>query len=86
MKSVKSSENEPTAPTGIFALQKFCGDSGISAVTAWRWREEGWLETVNISGRVYVTSEALARFKKRAAAGEFAKDHKVPRKVHSVLP
>ena len=46
--------------------------SGLSPVTCWRFRKRGWLATVVIANRHYVTREALAEFNKRAAAGEFA--------------
>jgi len=36
------------------------------------------LETVNIAGRQYITDSAIAEFKRRAQAGEFAKEHKAP--------
>lgn len=49
-----------------------------SPVTLWRWREKGWLQTVNLAGRQYVTAEAISDFKRRAEAGEFAKEHKTP--------
>lgn len=49
-----------------------------SSPTIWRWRRKKWLETTNISGRLYCTEEAIAEFKRRAAAGEFAQNHKVP--------
>jgi hypothetical protein len=50
-------------------------------VTAWRWRKRGWLKTVNIAGRPYLTDKALA--------GEFAKEHKTPNRfsrVHKSSP
>ncbi len=43
-------------------------------MTAWRFRRRGWLTTVNICGRVYVTEEACRDFVRRAEAGEFAKE------------
>ena len=49
-----------------------------SLTTLWRWRKLGWLRTVNIAGRQYVTNEALEEFNRRAAAGEFAREPKVP--------
>ena len=62
----------------ILSLHKFCEQAGISDVTAWRWRKSGWLNTVNIAGRPYLTNRALADFLRRAEAGEFAKEHKTP--------
>lgn len=70
----------PEAVPQIVALKKFCRDGDISDITAWRWRKNGWLKTVNISGRQYVTAEALAEFNRRAAAGEFAAEHKTPKR------
>jgi hypothetical protein len=52
-----------------------------SRTTLWRWRELGWLQTVNIAGRQYVTPEAVAEFKRRAADGDFAKVHKTPKRA-----
>ena len=69
-----TNENRP-----IINLNRFCQDAGISQVTAWRWRKAGWLSTVNICGRQYVTGEAMTEFLRRAQAGEFAKEHKAPR-------
>lgn len=62
----------------ILSLHKFCEQAGISDVTAWRWRKSGWLTTVNIAGRPYLTDKALADFLRRVEAGEFAKEPNVP--------
>jgi hypothetical protein len=51
-----------------------------SGPTLWRWRKKGWLKTVNICGRQYVSADALADFNRRAAAGEFAQEHKTPKR------
>jgi hypothetical protein len=81
---VKQTTPQHSAPAntsaGIRTLQKFCEDMGKTQITAWRWRQLGWLETTNIAGRQYVTDEAIEKFKRRAVAGEFAKVHKVPSK------
>jgi hypothetical protein len=55
------------------ALDKFIEHSGLSAVTVWRYRRAGWLNTLNICGRHYLTRAEIGRFNERAAAGEFAK-------------
>jgi hypothetical protein len=57
------------------ALDKFMEASGLSAATLWRYRRAGWLTTINIAGRNYVTRAEIARFNRRAAAGEFAKNN-----------
>jgi hypothetical protein len=64
----------------IVALNNWLAQVGVAPVTAWRWRRKGWLKTVNIMGRVYITDDALREFKRRAEAGEFAKEHKAPKR------
>jgi hypothetical protein len=61
------------------AYDKFLTDSGASPTTGWRWRKRGWLRTINICGRHYITAEALTDFNRRAAAGEFATEIRNPR-------
>ena len=60
------------------SLKQFNREAGVSHVTSWRWRKLGWLETVNICGKQYVTAEAIAKFQERAESGEFAKNPVVP--------
>jgi len=74
-----TSQSTIPANRAIVSLSKFCQEAGITPTTAWRWRRAGWLSTVNISGRQYLTGVAIADFLRRADAGEFAKEHKVPR-------
>ncbi len=62
----------------IISLHKFCRDAGISETTAWRWRRRGWLTTINIAGRQYITEEGLTQFMRRAESGEFAVEPKIP--------
>ncbi len=62
----------------IKSLNKFALELGKTPVTLWRWRQRGWLDTVNIAGRQYVTAEAVAKFLARAEAGEFAQQHTAP--------
>jgi len=75
--SIKSAgaQNAP-----IISLLAFCRNAEISTITAWRFRKRGWLQTVNICGRQYVTADGIAEFTRRAAAGEFAQEHKAPRR------
>jgi hypothetical protein len=74
-----TSPNAAPANRPIVSLNQFCREIGVTPITAWRWRRKGWLVTVNICGRQYVTSEAIADFVRRAEAGEFAKEHWTPR-------
>jgi hypothetical protein len=66
-----------TMPT-IKTLHAFTREIGVSPATVWRWRRQGILETVNLNGKHYITSEAAAAFVARVAAGEFAKTKPVP--------
>jgi hypothetical protein len=79
--AITSIESGVVECPAIQSLQSFCRAMGITAITAWRFRKRGWLETINIAGRVYITSEGVAKFKQRAASGEFAKEHKAPGKA-----
>lgn len=54
------------------SMDIFMEMSGLSPATCWRYRKRGWLQTVTIAGRHYITREAIADFNRRAAAGEFA--------------
>jgi predicted site-specific integrase-resolvase len=59
-------------------MSKWMEQVGVTACTVWRWRKKGWLTTVNIAGRQYLTQAAIDEFHRRAVAGEFAQVHKVP--------
>jgi predicted site-specific integrase-resolvase len=76
MKSFES----PETRSGMVALSRWCENIGRSSITAWRFRKRGWLKTINIAGRVYVSESAAQEFARRAEAGEFAREPKVPRR------
>jgi predicted site-specific integrase-resolvase len=67
-----------TASPAVISLSTWLRQVGVTACTAWRWRKKGWLITVNICGRQYLTQEAIENFTERAKRGEFAQEHKVP--------
>lgn len=46
---------------------------GRSKTTGWRWVSRGWITPMNISGRLYVSSEAIEQFRARAETGAFSK-------------
>jgi predicted site-specific integrase-resolvase len=69
----------------VISLHKWMEQVGVTACTIWRWRKRGWLTTVNIAGRQYLTQEAIDEFHRRAMAGEFAQVHKVPSR-QEVIP
>jgi hypothetical protein len=66
-----------TSPA-VISLNRWLEQVGVTPITAWRWRQRGWLKTVNIAGRQYLTQEAIDEFHRRAVAGEFSQVHKVP--------
>lgn len=72
--------NPPSTGPILLALKKWENETGVTATTTWRWRRKGWLKTVNICGRVYVTAEAIANFKHRAQSGEFSQEHTTPKR------
>jgi len=54
------------------SMDLFLEQSGFSPATAWRYRRKGWLRTVVIAGRHYISRSAIAEFNERAEQGEFA--------------
>ena len=66
------------ASQAVISLSAWLRQVGVTACTAWRWRRKGWLQTVNIAGRVYLTAQAIQDFTERAQRGEFAQVHKAP--------
>ena len=67
--------NEARLPIPLRTLQR---QLDKSACTLWRWRKAGLLRTVNLSGKLYVTADALDEFLRRLEAGEFAKPPVTP--------
>ena len=79
--------NQPPAAAELFAQDRFAEDMDVTRETLWRWRRDGLLRTINIRGRIYVTAEEAADFKRRALAGQFAKPARRPsRTIHAVRP
>jgi len=60
----------------VRSVSSFCKEVGVSKTTVWRWRKSGWLTTVNICGRPYLTAESVSQFLERARNGEFAVEPK----------
>lgn len=79
MINVKSTEE----PAVIESLDQFLQRIGRTRTTGWRWRRRGWLKTVTIAGRPYITAEAVREFLSRAEAKEFVK---VPRHLDQDSP
>ena len=81
MKNLESNPVLDSEPP--ISLDKFIEQSGLSAVTVWRYRRAGWLNTLNICGRHYLTRAEIARFNVRAASGEFAREPARPKRRSS---
>ena len=73
------SSSEPTS--NLVPLDDWRGEIGRTNATIWRWRQKGMLPgVINISGRLYIHRQAISDFERRAADGEFAKEHIVPKR------
>jgi len=73
IQSISQPKNEvPLETMPPLSLDEFRRQTGLSPVSLWRFRKRGWLKTIVIAGRHYVSREAIAEFNRRAAAGEFA--------------
>ena len=66
--------------SNLRAFDRWLKDIDKTPATGWRWRKRGWINTVNICGRLYISRDEISRFETRAAAGEFSKLHKVPKR------
>jgi hypothetical protein len=64
--------------SNLVSYDKWLSDVGITPTTGWRWRKRGMIRTVNIYGRLYVSRQQIADFELRAAAGELARENKIP--------
>ncbi len=73
-----STHSDVTPASSLVSFEKWLKEIDKTPATGWRWRRRGWIETVNIAGRLYVRREAVAEFERRAAAGEFSQVHKTP--------
>ena len=75
---IENNSSNATGSAGLRPLSRFALEVGKTTCTLWRWRKQGWLETINVAGKIYVSDAAVERFKTRASAGEFAKTPVVP--------
>ena len=61
--------------TNLIKFESWTAGIGISRSTAWRWKQKGIIETININGRHFISADAIARFEQAAVAGKFAQDN-----------
>ena len=78
MKIESNGKPHPNHGPAVVSLSRWLEQVGVTTCTAWRWRKKGWLKTVNIAGRQYLTQEAIDEFHRRASAGEFSQAPRVP--------
>ncbi len=62
----------PERSTKLRNSSEVIKELGVSRVTLWRWSKQGLLKTVKICNVVYVDTDSLAEFERRAREGEFA--------------
>lgn len=68
-----------TSYISVVSWESWLTSVGVSDQTGRRWRERGYIQpTVNINGRLYVTTEDIERFVCRARRGEFFRAPKTP--------
>ena len=60
------------------ALKILVRQMGVNPITLWRWRKAGMIKATNILGKLNVLPDDLARFNRRAASGEFARELPMP--------
>ena len=61
--------------SNLISVRAYRKARGISDTTFWREKQRGLWAPVNICGRLYLTTDQIARFERRAASGEFARSN-----------
>lgn len=59
---------------GLISLDAYRRAIGRSKTSLWRYRQNGWLPTVNILGRLYLKRSDILAFEAAAAQGLLAQD------------
>ena len=83
MKIESNGKTYPIPGAAVVSLSRWLEQVGVTTFTAWRWRKRGWLKTINIAGRQYLTQDAIDEFHRRASAGEFSQVNKVPTHIEA---
>jgi hypothetical protein len=68
------------AISNLLAFDRWLKDIDRTPATGWRWRKRGWIKTINVCGRLYISRDEINRFETRAVAGEFSKTHVTPKR------
>ena len=70
----KFTQTNPELASGVKSLSTYRRELGRSKTTLWRYRRNGWLKTINVLGKLYVTRESIAEFEAMMRSGELAKE------------
>jgi hypothetical protein len=68
------------AVSNLLGFDRWLKDIDRTPATGWRWRKRGWIKTINVCGRLYISRDEINRFETRAVAGEFSKTHVTPKR------
>jgi hypothetical protein len=69
-----ATKTTPEAVAGITSASVYRRQLGVSKTTLWRYRRNGWLKTINVLGKLYITRESIAEFEAMMRRGELAKE------------
>jgi hypothetical protein len=69
-KGMARMQTNKTGP-GLRAFDAWLRELGRSPNTGYRWRKRGWIKTLNIGGRCYITDDEIKRFISRGENAEF---------------
>src|SRR5260370_41620897 len=72
-KRQRASQNEAEPASNLLPFDRWLQSIDKTPATGWRWRQRGWIVTINICGRVYVNRDEIKRFEERAASGGVSK-------------
>jgi len=73
---------EQTSGDSLIPWPHFLRENGLSVTTGWRFKKQGFLSPINITGRLYIRRSDAEKFLDRATAGDFARPIRAPgRKV-----
>jgi hypothetical protein len=78
-------ETNERAVSPLVCFNTFLESLGVTSATGWRFRKRGWVQTVNLAGRLYIARSEIERFHQRAASGEFRWSHKTPNRRRVVV-
>ena len=67
------------ATSELVSLDHYLQALGRTRSTFWRWERQGFVSSVNILGRKFITRQEIARFEAAAVRGELARERRVPR-------